>query len=382
MTFRIPMVSLARATLIYEWRRFLPAMLAVAFAGLLVLVSLALLLGMFATVSVYIKQSSADLWVGYRDTPSVDIGRGITTDNEVFIRMHPEVRSVEPYIWTVADWRRPDGQAVSGFVVGIDTRPEGMTFSRLLTAAQRAALDEPDTVIIDVADLGKLGVRVGDYSELNGKRVRVVDTVRGIRAMGGANILASLATARYVDRDLNTSEYAAYLLVRLHDPKRAEAVRDELQPTGTYRPYSVWTAPQFAAQSESYWLLESGAGAGVMFSTLLGLLVGMVITSQTLMAAITSSLREYASLRALGVSIGSLRGIVLEQSFWIGVLGLLVTAAGVSAVVGFAYSNHISVALPVWAMGGTALLIMLIAGGSGLLALRALTRAEPATLLR
>lgn len=376
------MISLARATLIYEWRRFLPAVLAVAFAGLLVLVSLALLLGMFATTSMYITKSSADLWVGYRDTESVDLGRGITTDNEVFLRMHPEVSRVESYIWTTADWRGPDGQPVSGFVVGVDTDSDGMTFSRLLTPEMRAALDEPDTVIIDIADIGKLGTRVGDYAELNGKRVKVVGVVRGMRTIGGANILASLATSRHVDPTLNSADYAAYLLVKLRDPERAEIVRDELQPVGAYRPYSIWTADQFAAQSESYWLLESGAGAGVMFSTLLGLLVGIVITSQTLIAAVVSSLREYAALRALGVSAGSLRAIVLEQSFWIGVLGLLVTAAGTAAVVGFAYSEHVAVALPVWAIVSTALLIMIIAAGSGLMALRVLAKAEPAALLR
>lgn len=190
------MVSLARATLIYEWRRFLPATLAVAFAGLLVLVSLALLLGMFATTSVYINRSTADLWVGYRDTPSVDLGRGITTNNEVFLRMHPEVTTVQSYMWTEADWRRPDGQAVSGFIVGIDTRSDGMTFSKLLTTQLRSRLDEPDTVIIDVADLGKLGTQVGEYAEINGKRVKVVGTVRGMRSIVRKSSSASCVRRR------------------------------------------------------------------------------------------------------------------------------------------------------------------------------------------
>ena len=39
---RLKMVSLARATLRHEWRRFLAAVLAVAFSGLLVLVQLGL----------------------------------------------------------------------------------------------------------------------------------------------------------------------------------------------------------------------------------------------------------------------------------------------------------------------------------------------------
>ncbi len=54
------MVALARKTLIYEWRRFLPAMLAVGFAGLLQLLQAALVLGIFGSTSVYITGSSAD----------------------------------------------------------------------------------------------------------------------------------------------------------------------------------------------------------------------------------------------------------------------------------------------------------------------------------
>ncbi len=60
------MVSLARSSLIYEWHRYLAAVLAVSFSGLLILIQLALLLGMFGTVSAYIDQSEAELWVGYR----------------------------------------------------------------------------------------------------------------------------------------------------------------------------------------------------------------------------------------------------------------------------------------------------------------------------
>ena len=58
------MVALARKTLIYEWRRFLPAMLAVGFAGLLQLLQIALVLGIFGSTSLYITGSSADVWVG------------------------------------------------------------------------------------------------------------------------------------------------------------------------------------------------------------------------------------------------------------------------------------------------------------------------------
>lgn len=54
-------VSLAKLSLIYEWRRFMPAVQAVAFAGLLMMVQLGLLLGMFSTVSVVVERARGSL---------------------------------------------------------------------------------------------------------------------------------------------------------------------------------------------------------------------------------------------------------------------------------------------------------------------------------
>ena len=56
--------------------------------------------------------------------------------------------------------------------------------------------------------------------------------------------------------------------------------------------------------------------AGIVF------LVGAVITSQALVAAVVGSVREYATLNALGVGVRALRKVVLEQALWVGALGL------------------------------------------------------------
>lgn len=375
------MVSLARASLRHEWRRFLPAVLAVAFAGLLILVQLGLLLGMFGSVSVYIDQSAADLWVGYPGTQSVDLARPIPGKVENRLRLDSRVAAVERFTWTAGDWRRPDGGKLSAVLIGVDPAASAMTFARLLTPALRERLRQPDAVLVDAADLDKLGVQVGMRAELNGKAVSVAGTVEGMRALGGANVIASLATARAIDPGLRNDE-TDYFLIRLQTPDTAAAVRDALQPAGGLRPFEVWTAEEFSNRSQGYWLFESGAGAGFLFSSLLGLLVGVVITSQTLMGAIVAALREYATLRALGVSTQALRAVVLEQSFWVGLAGLALTGLIGGLLLVAAQAARVALTLPAWAALGGALLVLLIALGSGLAALRALNRAEPSTLLR
>jgi putative ABC transport system permease protein len=377
------MVALARKTLIYEWRRFLPAILAVGFAGLLQLLQAALVLGIFGSASVYITGSSADLWAGYPGTQSVNLGRSIDSGVEMRLRMDPAVTAVEPFHWVDADWRGPsDTGGVSVFVSGIDARPDGMLFAHALPLALRARLNEPDAVIVDRADLDSLGVKVGDSAVINGHRVRVVGVSSGLRALGGVNVVASLATAAELDTDPSNANRMTYFVAKLRDPAAADDVAARLRGTSAFGKYDVWTAQDFARRSQLYWMFDTGAGAGVLFLAGIVFLVGAVITSQTLVAAVIGSVREYATLNALGVGVGALRRVVMEQAFWVGALGLVGSTLLGAIALAIARSRSVPVALDPWTTLACLALGMGLAIVSGLAAMRSLRRADPATLLR
>ncbi len=376
------MVALARLTLIHEWRRFLPAIIAVGFAGLLQLLQAALVLGIFGSASVYITGSTADLWVGYPGTQSVNLGRPIDAGVEMRLRMDADVLRVEPFRWVDADWRGArDTGGVSVFVSGIDAGPQGLMFERVLSTDLRARLDEPGAVIVDRADLDSLGVNLGDAATINGHRVRVVGIASGLRALGGVNVLASLTTARQLDTTA-PADRITYLVAKVRDPAQAEAVATRLGDGAAFGSYAVWTAQQFAQRSQWYWMFDTGAGAGVLFLAAIVFLVGAVITSQTLVAAVVGSIREYATLNALGVGVTALRKVVMEQAFWVGALGLL----GSSLLAGlfFVLAGYYNVPLQLSPIAALAclLLSMTLALVSGLAAIRTLRHADPASLLR
>jgi putative ABC transport system permease protein len=377
------MVALARKTLLYEWRRFLPAILAVGFAGLLQLLQAALVLGIFGSASVYITGSAADLWVGYPGTQSVNLGRSIDPNVEMRLLMDPAVAQVEPFVWLDADWRGSgDTGGVSVFVSGIDPDRNGLMFARALPATLRARLNEPDAVIVDRADIDKLGVGIGGSASINGHRVRVVGVSSGLRALGGVNVVSSLDTARRLDSDPADGDRPTYVVARLRDPAQADAAAQRLRGDGAFGRYDVWTAKSFARRSELYWMLDTGAGAGVLFLAGIVFLVGAVITSQTLVAAVAGSVREYATLNALGVGVGALRWVVLEQAFWVGAIGLLGATLLGALFLLLARSQDVPVVLNVPASLACVVLAMGLAAVSGLAAVRSLRRADPATLLR
>jgi putative ABC transport system permease protein len=169
------------------------------------------------------------------------------------------------------------------------------------------------------------------------------------------------------------------------------SVRGSLKPStvaarlccnSAFDPYEAWTAENFARRSELYWLFDTGAGAGVLFLAIIVFAAGAAISSQALAGAVAGSIREYATLNALGVGIGALRWVVLEQALWIGLAGIFGAIALGGALLALAQAQDVPVVLDL----GVSLLCMVIAMGvaaiSGLAAVQNLRRADPATLLR
>jgi len=170
-----------------------------------------------------------------------------------------------------------------------------------------------------------------------------------------------------------------YLLARCRDPGRAYELIERLRQ---YPDLSAFTREEFSRRTRWYWLSQTNAGIGMGCTAALALLVGLVVTSQTLYAATIASLREYAVLRALGISRWRMAAMVLAQSFWVGLFGIAVAMPVIFALASAANWAGARVLLPVWLFAGGNALTLGMALVSGLAALRSLRLVEPITLLR
>jgi putative ABC transport system permease protein len=208
-------------------------------------------------------------------------------------------------------------------------------------------------------------------------RVRVVSLVHGLKSIAGPYVFCSIDTARRLLGLL--SNQTSYVLAKLKDPNDAPKVVKRLNG---YENMSAFTSEEFSRRSQWHWLLRTKAGIALGYAALLGLLVGGVVTSQTLFAATAASAREYAVLRALGIPRWRMALTVIAQSFWVGLAGIalaLPTVFGLARLADFLGAN---VLLPAWLMSGAAVVTMVVALLSGLFALRSLRLVEPAMLLR
>lgn len=379
-------LSLALATLVHEWRRYMAAVIALAFSGLLVLAQVGVFMGIGKAFTATIDRSPADIMVMAPRTENLlSDNSGLPRRVKPTLYLHPEVIGVDELAGGGGRLQNNPGPGKKRKesqvqIMAIDPFPGSLNMPVDFTEATRIALNEPFVVAVDRTALKTLGVRLGDHASLNGRTVRIGAVLDGYPNMMNSTMVMSRQTQRALGM-ANRNARSGALLVRLRDPARAEIVRNELNASsqGAYR---AWTRAELAKANETAMLQEQIIGVLLVFSVVLGIFIGVGITSQTLRGAILASVKEFASLRALGVSMGSLRMIVLELSFWIGVVGLGVTAALVAGVNLLATANGLPMAFPLGMVVMTAILLLAIAMISGGLALGVLKKSQPADLLR
>jgi putative ABC transport system permease protein len=149
-----------------------------------------------------------------------------------------------------------------------------------------------------------------------------------------------------------------------------------------YKDMTAFTAEEFSLRSRLYWLFRTKAGIAIGFAALLGLLVGALVTMQTLYAATMASAREYATLLALGVPRWRVGLTVMVQSFWVGLFGILVAYPVVLGMATLARQAGTQVVVRWEITAGAAVITMATALAAGLVALRSVRQLEPMSLLR
>jgi putative ABC transport system permease protein len=372
-------MSYSLATLWHERQRYLPGVLAVGFSALLIALQCGLLLGLFSITSMPIDRNNAQVWMGAPGVLSVDLGRAIPESYIARMAAMPEIERCEVYLQGFAYWSKKSGSTELCMVIGSRLADDSLGGIDKLTPEMRSKLTEPGAIIIDESDMDRLGVSgIGDMTEVSGHRVRVVALTRGLKSLAGPYVFCSTSTARRLLRLL--PDQVTYVLGKCRNPADAERVARQLHKD--YPNISAFTKDEFSFRTRWHWLTKTKAGIALGYAAALGLLVGAVVTSQTLYAATAASMREFEVLRALGIPRWRMAALVMNQAFLVGVIGIALALPAVYGLAQVADRLTVEVQLRWWLLTGAAAVTLVMALGSGLFALRSLRGVEPATLLR
>jgi putative ABC transport system permease protein len=239
-------------------------------------------------------------------------------------------------------------------------------------------LKEANTVLVDRRARRFLGMASGvAETELNGAKVKIV----GSFALGpdfqsdGTVIMSERTFASLLRGAAPGVDAGVIKLAASADPAAVQQALRKALPDGI----AVMTKPQLIDFERKFQAEVSSAGPIFAMGTIVGFVVGMLISYQVTYTDLADQLPQYATLKAMGYRTGYLLRVVLEQ-------------AGFNALAGWIPALLLSILL-YHVIGGVALLplhmtanIVLVSLGltlgmcllSATIAVRRVVRADPA----
>lgn len=361
-------VPVARRNLTRQRVRLALSVGGVGMALLLILALDGVYAGMLDRVTAYPDNQGAPLIASQRGVATMHMSSSTIPAAAVErLARDPRVERAEPILYTTLLLGR-ERQAVS-YVIGYRSAggPWNITEGR---GRPRGA-----EIVVDEITADRLGIRVGSRIGVFGHDLRVVGL-----AGGASSVVTGLSFIDYgtFTRAARTEGAASYVLVwpRAGDPAD---VAGELQRD---HPLTVQTREQFAENERQ--VVSDMSTDLVRGMLLIGIAVGLAVAALSIYAATIARLREYAVLKAIGMSNRSLYALVSKQSL-LTVAGALVFAVMMVGLLAFGVpllEPSVILVVKTGAVARTAAAAAVIAMLAALIPARRLAQVDPASVYR
>lgn len=371
-------MRIAWRNLAHDKLRFFVTIIGVAFSVFLTIFQGSLLAGFVRAASKNIDSTDSDLWLTARGLNCFEFATPLPARYVEMSQGVPGVKAAHRIVAGYANWRKPSGASQLVFLIGADARI-GPRFPLPLLSDARPTVP-PETVSIDRTDARILEVNAFPADlEINSRRAKVTHVTAGFGSFFGAPYVYTgfADAAKYLGTG---PEEVSFILLQVAPDHSPELIKNELKKR--LPDIDVWTRDEFSRRSQTFWVLQTGAGGAILFAAVLGFVVGFVVVSQNMYAITMEKLEEFATLKALGASRWYVRRVVLEQALIAGLvgatLGVLLALPGVAAAQGTISWIYMPPMLP-YVMGAMGLLMSALAA---LASVRKALAIDPARVFR
>ncbi|MGE4349407.1 MAG: ABC transporter permease [Candidatus Berkiella sp.] len=378
------MRSIAIKMLLGDRAKYLGLVFGVTFATLLMAQQVSIFIGVMArTASAIYAVSEADIWVmdqRVRYIEEVEPLRDIELQN---------VRSVEGVAWAVPFYkglstiRMPDGLTQQVQLIGVDDVSLVGICPKMVMGDQ-LVIQKPQNAMIDINGYiftwPNQAFRTDKQIELNDNRLTVSAICDVAPTFFTFPIMyVSYNTAMEITPPMRNK--MPFILVKAEEGQNLQELNKRIaMQTGL----QSLTQNEFAWRSINYFLERTGIPINFGITILLGVIIGAAITAQTFYIFVVENLKQFAAMKAVGVTNTQLLKMVLTQASIVGTtgygLGIGFTAlffkitGETPALKGFV--------LPWQVMVGTAVVIAIIILLSIIFSLRKVFKLDPAIVFR
>jgi putative ABC transport system permease protein len=373
---------LAWLNLLHERTRLLVAIAGVAFAVLLIFMNLGFLGALSLTATQIYSQMNAEIFLRSPQTLEISTTEPFPIERLYQVAGVEGVDQVMPVYVGYQQWRNPETRLNRAmFVYGINPRDPVFRLPELQTPEAIAALQRPDTVLIDQLSRPEFGPQTtGIETESDRRRVEIGGqfTLGGGFASDGTLIVGDqnflrLFSPRTLDRiDLG--------LIKLQPGTNIEAVAKTLRGM-LPQDVEVLTQEEIIGRDRDFWIGTTSTGFIFSMGVVVSFIVGTVIVYQILYTDISEHMPEYATLKAMGYRSRYLFQVVLQEAVILAVMGYvpgLILSLGLYELTTNATNGGLPMAMNFGRLVFVLLLTVMMCAASGLVSVRKVITADPA----
>jgi putative ABC transport system permease protein len=372
------MVDIASKNLLHDKTRFVITLVGVTFSVVLVFAQFGIYFGFMRNASIIIDNTPVDIWITSKNSANFDFPLPFAENKLNKVKEVPGVAWADRLILTWTNLKKKDGGSENVELIGFN--PEtGIGGPWNLQQGSIQALKGGLGIIVDESAFPKLGtLRIGDYVEVNAKRVKVVGITRGIRGFTTAPyVFTTYRTAQELDEWV--AQRTVFILARVAPGYGVDEVVHNLRQI---RDVDVFPSDAYRWKTRRYWTLETGIGVGFGLTAVMAIVVGMVIVSQTIYTATVEHLREFGTLKAIGATNPEIYEIIIKQALINAAIGYVAGLAITLATTRFIELTGLVVVIPAGLIAATFVVTVLMCLSASIVSVRKALSVDPLVVFR
>jgi putative ABC transport system permease protein len=389
------MVSIARKTLFQDLMQFLVAQAGIVFSVSLVSVQIGLFYGFTRSSSTIVDHSQADIWVVSSKLQHLDLTLPIPYKHRSEVQKIQGVERAEAFIFQSVVWQQSTHPISPVTVIGFEADSQLFQLSPIVQG-QLDTLRQPYKAFLNESDVKSLNIDgIGGVAKIGPQKVEVVGLTQGLRSMvsdpflfttveNGSAFIKAVETGASVSQNpatLAPTDDITAVLVRARQGQDLAQLKRRLMDA--LPDTHVYTRAELSKLTQTYWLNNTGVTFILGLGAVVAIAVGTVIVSQVLYTSVIRHIGEFATLKAMGASNGFLYRVILEQAFWMAILGYIPGIALCMALGTWTLKTQ-TIQILVTPASATAVfgLTLTMCSSSAIFAIRKVTALDPALVFK
>jgi len=363
--------------------KYMGIIFGITFASLLIAQQSSIFCGLMLMTTSQIQDiRGADIWVMDPNMQFVDDIKPMS-ENELY-----RVRGVPGVAWAVRLYkglsraRLGDGNFQQVIMIGLDDATMVGAPAEIVLGSL-ADLRQPDAIIMDERGYRQLWpgepFRVGKTFEMNDRRAVLVGVCKASRTFQTFPIVYSRYTQalRFIPAE---RKVLSFILAEPQEHLTSEEVCSRIEEQTGLR---AETREEFMRTTMDYYMKRTGIPMNFGITVLLGFFVGTAIAGQTFYLFTVENLRQFGSLKAMGLSNVRIVGMIMLQAIIVGFIGYGL-GIGLAALFGklMEGADQLAFFMPWQVLAGTGVAVLVIVLLSSLLSVRRVLVLEPAIVFR